>query len=283
MSAIKSAAEFRKSLEENIRTISKKTGEADNRLRLKVAFDRFLARIFNGQSPFFLKGGYSMELRIANARATKDMDLTCFKRGIKEPMSEWIWQELQMLARIDLNDYFVFQIGPPQQDMENAPYGGSRHSITIKINDRDFVKFHLDVGGDFLVDDVEEVPGTDWLKFCGIAPPLIPMISVEQQFAEKLHSYTLPRTQINTRSKDLIDLILLLKHKNRLPEAFQLALKRVFKARNTHSLPAILPDPPAVWEGPFSRMAVECGIVESMHDCFTKVSDFYHQMTQDGD
>jgi hypothetical protein len=58
------------------------------------------------------------------------------------------------------------------------------------------------------------------------------MISVEQQFAEKLHSYTLPREQINTRTKDLIDLILLLNQENRSPESFQNSLRRVFKPRN---------------------------------------------------
>ena len=90
------------------------------------------------------------------------------------------------------------------------------------------------------------------------------MISIEQQFAEKLHSYTFPREQINTRTKDLIDLILLLKPKNRAPEAFQYALQRVFRARNTHLLPAVLPEPPVSWQKPFAIMAAECGISQSL-------------------
>ena len=40
---------------------------------------------------------------------------------------------------------------------------------------------------------LEKVPGVNWLGFCGIDAPLIPVISIEQQFAEKLHSHTLPR------------------------------------------------------------------------------------------
>ena len=155
----KTAADFRKQLEANLRGHSNKTGESIDRLRRKVAFDRLLARIFTQEpSFFFFKGGYAMELRIARARATKDMDLTWFKRqsNAKEPMSELILQELQMLARINLNDHFIYQIGQPQSEIENAPYGGSQHSVSAIVDNRPFVEFHLDVGGDFLINDVEK-------------------------------------------------------------------------------------------------------------------------------
>ena len=226
---------------------------------------------------FFLKGGYAMELRIANARATKDMDLSCFKRvsNTKEPMSELILQELQTVAYIDLNDHFIYRIGQPQSDIENAPYGGLRHSILASIDNRPYVEFHLDVGGDFLIGPIEKITGTNWLEFCGISAPVIPMISVEQQFAEKLHSYTLPREHHNTRTKDLIDLILLLKSKNRTPEAFQYALQRVFRARNTHVLPTVLPQPPVSWREPFAVMAAKCGISNSLKVGFNQVFEFY--------
>ena len=148
--SFKTAADFLKYLETHLQTQSSRTGEDIQRLRRKLAFDRLLARIFTQEpSSFFLKGGYAMELRIAHqARATKDMDLTCLKRvsNAKEPMSELILQELQTLARINLNDHFIYQIGQPQIDIENAPYGGSRHNVTAIIDNRPFVKFHLDVG-----------------------------------------------------------------------------------------------------------------------------------------
>jgi hypothetical protein len=95
MSTILKPAEFLKCLETNLQTHSGKTGESIQRLRRKVAFDRLLARIITQEpSSFFLKGGYAMELRIANARATKDMDFTYFKRmkNTKEPLNEMIHQ-----------------------------------------------------------------------------------------------------------------------------------------------------------------------------------------------
>ena len=273
-----SAADFRKELEASLSKYSIKTGEDIQRLRRKVAFDRLLARIVSEDpSPFFLKGGYAMELRSSKARATKDIDLSFYRRvkNAKEPMGELMLHELQTLARINLNDHFIYQIGQPQSDIENAPYGGSRHSVLTIVDSRPFIEFHLDVGGDFLLDEIEKIPGTDWLEFCGIAAPLIPMISVEQQFGEKLHSYTLPRDQINTRTKDLIDLILLLKTENRAPTPFLNALERVFRARNTHQLPEALPQPPSSWHKPFASMAAECGISENLNDGFKKISDFY--------
>jgi hypothetical protein len=133
------------------------------------------------------------------------------------------------------------------------------------------------VGGDFLINHIEKVPGIDWLEFCGIAAPIIPMISIEQQFAEKLHSYTLPRRN-NTRTKDLIDLILLLHLDERKPEAFQYVLQRVFRARNTHPLPIALPKPPMNWQKPFAAMAAECGISQSLMDGFMEVSEFYNTL-----
>lgn len=278
---LKNASAFHKKLESQLQNYSTQTGESIERLRRKVAFDRFLARISTQDPPpFFLKGGYGMELRISQARATKDMDLGCLKRPstTKDPITEIILQELQAIARFDLEDHFTYQIGQPQNDIENAPYGGSRHSVLTNVNNQLFVKFHLDVAADFLIDDIEKVPGINWLGFYGIDAPLIPMISIQQQFSEKLHSYTLPRDYTNTRVKDLIDLALLLKYNNYTAETFQRTLYRIFRARNTHPLPIILPEPPTSWEPPFNTMALECGLSQNLQNTFAEVSKFYAEL-----
>ena len=49
------------------------------------------------------------------------------------------------------------------------------------------------------------------MGFAGIAPSKVPAISREEQFAEKLHAYSLPRAgRPNSRVKDLVDLLLLI-------------------------------------------------------------------------
>jgi predicted nucleotidyltransferase component of viral defense system len=141
------------------------------------------------------------------------------------------------------------------------------------------VRFQLDVGADFLFDHVETIRGADWLEFCGIPAPMVPMISIEQQFAEKLHIYTLFRGEkVNTRSKDLVDMVLLLNMKVLKPDEMLQMLQKVFKKRNTHCLPERLVPPPKEWNVQFTTMAAECGLFQDMQENFEKVSEFYNRI-----
>lgn len=281
----KTATDFRKSLETRIQGIAAKTGQDLQSLRRKVAFDRLLARIFSGNNPtFYLKGGYAMELRVAEARVTKDIDLTCLQRATNanDLLSEIILDELQELATLDLSDFFSYQIGKAQLDLDNAPYGGSRYPVSALIDGKLFVRFQLDVGADVVVDEIEQIKGVDWLEFCGVKAPIIPTISIEQQLSEKLHAYSLPHgDRVNSRVKDFIDMVLLLNMREIKNEEFQKVLEKVFKARNTHPLPKFLEPPPKEWEIQFKEMAVECGIVPDMRSNFEKVSLFYNPVTKD--
>jgi hypothetical protein len=89
------------------------------------------------------------------------------------------------------------------------------------------------------------------LGFAGIAPARVQTISGEQQFAEKLHAYSLPRISANSRVKDLVDMALLIGagtlSLTRVAEALQLTFNR----RRTHVLPRALSEPPRDWQGPF--------------------------------
>ena len=68
---------FRTALEQRIRTLARADGSAIQRLRKRVTFERFLARLQNtDDSPWFLKGAFALELRLGNrARTTRDLDL----------------------------------------------------------------------------------------------------------------------------------------------------------------------------------------------------------------
>jgi hypothetical protein len=195
-SVFSSADAFRTSLECRLQQESKEKNTDLQRLRRQVAFDRLLARLFyNKEPPFFLKGGYAMELRLASSRATKDIDLTYLQRfnSPREVIQDLILNQLQALAALDLHDFFVYRIGIAQVSLDNAPYGGFRYPVVSQISHRRFVQFHLDVGGDFLVAKTENIQTRGWLDFCNVSAPCVRMISVEQQIAEKFHAYTLPR------------------------------------------------------------------------------------------
>lgn len=72
------------------------------------------------------------------------------------------------------------------------------------LDGRRFARFHLDLGmGDTQREPCEWITPRDWLGFAGIEPGRFPSISREEHFAQKLHAYTLPRSdRMNTRVKE---------------------------------------------------------------------------------
>lgn len=121
------------------------------------------------------------------------------------------------------------------------------------MDERIFARFHLDAGiGDVVSPPLETIVCRDWLGFAGIQPSRVRMIAREQQFAEKLHAYTLPRNSANSRVKDLVDMTLLIDSGGLDRRRVADALHLTFERRGTHELPASLIPPPADWQIPFS-------------------------------
>lgn len=273
------ATAFRKALEDRLQTLATKEGVNLQRFRREVAFDRFLMRLFSGkETPWILKGGYAMELRIKEARATKDIDLAW--REIlpkKEGMSfnQRVLGLMQDFAALDLNDFFVFMVGEPVQDMDAAPYAGARFPIEARMDGRLFVNFHIDVAaGDVFIEPLEAVEGRDWLSFAGIPKARVKAIPKEQHFAEKLHAYTQPRQRPNSRVRDLVDMVLLIQSDKLNKEKLKAAIKATFHRRDTHSIPKALSAPPKEWEKPFVELARECGLSEDLLGAFNTISAF---------
>lgn len=279
------ASAFRRALEDRLQDIARREGVDLQRLRRQVAFDRLLARLFEaGQPvalPWVLKGGYAMELRIKAARTTKDIDLTMrgiFSSGDKNDNKKnlAVLEKLQEAAGFASSDFFVYTIGEPIADLDAAPYGGGRFPVEARLDGRMFVGFHLDVGiGDAVIEPLEVIEGRDWLGFAGIASPLLYMIPREQQFAEKLHAYTLPRKgAANTRVRDLVDMVLLIQSETLARNKVSEAIRLTFERRKTHALPSVLPAPPAEWQKPYEVLARECGLSGDVEDAFETLRTF---------
>jgi hypothetical protein len=282
----KTAKALRRALEDRLLKISEKEQVDLQRLRRQVAFDRLLARLFhNDPSPWALKGGYAMELRIKTARATRDLDLTL--RSVsgapndKKKRNGFYQDQLQTEADRDLGDFFVFLIGEAMMDLDAAPDGGARFPVKVEMEDRSFIKFHLDLGvGDFPMDPLEKTEGRDWLEFAGIPVGKIWAIPKEQQFAEKLHAYTRPRTQPNSRTRDLIDLVLLIESRSLKSSRVVEALEKTFSKRKSHALPDILEPPPLNWNDRFETMAKECNLSPDIEGAFKQVQDYFSQIKE---
>jgi nucleotidyltransferase AbiEii toxin of type IV toxin-antitoxin system len=66
------------------------------------------------------------------------------------------------------------------------------------------------------------------------------MIPREQQFAEKLHAYTLPRqSAVNSRVRDLVDMVLLIQSDTMVEDKVAEAVSINFERRKTHVLPRV--------------------------------------------
>lgn len=280
-----SAAAFRVALESRLQKMAQAEGLDLQRLRRQAAFDRLLCRLFAApDAPWLLKGGYAMELRLKTARTTRDIDLAM--RRLPVPSADWdanvadVLESLRDVGSLDLHDFFTFVFGEATQDLDAAPYGGARFPVDARLAGRTFAKFHLDVStGDVLREPYETLSGRDWLGFAGIGSANFPAVSPEEQFAEKLHAYTLPRVgRENTRVKDLVDLVLLIERTRldaaRLPKA----IRETFQRRKTHDVRSAPIPPPASWAGPFSEMAVECGLEPDMEKHFGVVAEFFSRL-----
>lgn len=275
------AGAFRSALEERLKRASL-TDQIDlNRLRRQVAFDRLLARLFREEpAPWVLKGGYALELRFKAARSTVDIDLT-FERveaatSAGGDTNQVVREMLQNVADIPLGDWFEYAIGPPVMDLTAAPYGGARYPIEARMAERIFARFHLDAGiGDVIMQPLETIVCRDWLGFAGIETPRVRMIGREQQFAEKIHAYTLPRNAGNSRVKDLVDLALLIGSGGLDKQRILDALLLTFERRGTHDSPAALVSPPADWQIPFQALAEECGLPTDVAAVFAGVEEYF--------
>jgi hypothetical protein len=105
------------------------------------------------------------------------------------------------------------------------------------------------------------------------------MIQREQQFAEKIHAYTLPRPGApNSRVRDLVDLALLIRSGTLDAARVIESLRQTFGRRNTHPLPPSLDEPPASWNRPFTAMAEECSLPITAIEAFAEVAAYFEEL-----
>lgn len=276
---------FKTSLEARLRTVAAQRNVPINTLRLKLVIERLLARLFVRQNPpWVLKGGYAMELRYRpRARTTRDIDLTCAAEGDigLQDRLRLVRDQLQTAAEIDLGDYLTFRIEEPQVELIGAPLGGARFPCEAFLAGKTYGRFHIDLGfGDEVGTAPEVLAGDDLMAFVGIPPARVLAIPKPQQFAEKIHAYTRPwDDRINMRTKDLVDLVLLIETNSVKPAEVSEAVHATFERRNTHPIPAELPDPPAVWAEEFAALSVEASLrANQLGQAISTLRQFWQQV-----
>lgn len=253
-----------------------KSGRAPWRVQQLAIFERFLARIaVEFGDAIVLKGGLVLELRLARARTTKDVDV----RFTGSPDS--MLPRLQHAGRLDLHDFMTFEVEVDKDhseiQAEEAKYGGKRFRVTGKIAAQKYgAPFGLDVGiGDPMIRTPEETTMPDRLGFIGVPPPRLRIYPIETHIAEKLHAYTKPRDRPNSRDKDLPDIALI--STLAIPSAGELrgALEQTFDFRGTHAVPTALPRPPEFWHALYRQKLEDYGLEwPSLEACYERACRF---------
>jgi hypothetical protein len=137
---------FMIALNARLKADAAKSGRAAWRVQQLAIFERFLARVVvELADAIVLKGGLVLELRLARARTTKDVDT----RFSGDPDS--LLPRLQHAGRLDLHDFMTFEVEVDKDhseiQAEDAKYGGKRFRVTCKIAGQRYgAPFGLDVG-----------------------------------------------------------------------------------------------------------------------------------------
>jgi predicted nucleotidyltransferase component of viral defense system len=246
-------AGFRTQLLQRLRNEALRAGIPAQQLQQRVAFERLLARLPHDDQ-WILKGGFALQLRYGlHARPTRDVDI----RTPRDPTAA-LDRLRRTIAAATLDDNFAFEFGEIGQEMQGAPGGALRVRVVTRVAGLELVTFHIDLSsGDALVDPPDVLEGSDLLRFAGLAPITFPVYPVLQHLAEKLHAYTLPRDQENTRVRDLVDLVIIVSTEIVEADRLSRSVEATFAVRGTHPIPDRLPEPPISWAQPFAAIAAE--------------------------
>jgi hypothetical protein len=162
-----SPAAFRNGLDAKLRELAKTQGRTLDSLQRRVAFERFLARLFfSGDERWTLKGGYALELRLGGrARTTLDIDL-----NVPPPPYGNLLSVLQEAAERNLEDHFSFTLRKAKHDLQGPPLGGERFQVEALLG-KPYTRFVLDVGqGDVTASPPERMTGQVDLPYAGLEP-----------------------------------------------------------------------------------------------------------------
>jgi predicted nucleotidyltransferase component of viral defense system len=200
---------FRAALDQRIRNEAAASGVTVMRLRKRVAFERFLARLaIVNPHRWVLKGAFALDLRLGlRTRTTKDIDLA----GAEDEQTATA--DLIDAQAINLHDHFSFDVTRTQALDRAEEFRAVRYKVTAELAGRRFEQFPVDVAlSEHPTPPSERLPIPNLLNFADIQSTEMPVIALEQHIVEKVHAYTAtygPQELQSTRTKDLIDILLI--------------------------------------------------------------------------
>jgi hypothetical protein len=223
-----------------------------------LAIDRYLARLLatTEWSSWVLKGGYANQLRApAEARFTQDVDLK-----LDAPLAD-AQGILARAASTDLTDLFSFEFAAQPQSLTGPPGGGLRFPIRALLAGIELARFGADVTSkDAVIGKLERHPSNPLVVMLGLPKSWFPVYPIAQQFAEKLHAFSRPRDQENTRVKDLADMVWYIERYRFWSDALIDSCAATFGRRSEHPWPPEVPSVPDTWARPYAALRREMKI-----------------------
>jgi predicted nucleotidyltransferase component of viral defense system len=207
-----------------------------------------------------LKGAFALELRLGlRTRTTKDIDLG------RADDEEAATEHLNAATGVDLGDFFDFEVRRTPALDAAAGIQAVRYTVRADLAGLRFEQFPVDVAlSESSPIQAEPLFATNSLEFADVAALQLPVVSLEQHVAEKLHAYTGSYGQDereSTRVKDLVDLVLIGELAEIDAKRLRHALATTFEQRARQPLPNAVPVPPSSWARPYAALAREVGVV----------------------
>jgi hypothetical protein len=265
---------FRQALLDHLRNEVRRTGQDFQWLVRLIAFERLLARLVSAAPDQWIpKGGLALDLRMdGRARTTQDIDLAwTTDEGTAEEIFRAIRQQ-------DHGDHFTMVVERTSLLDEADVTGTVRYRVTCELATRRLTSFHLDVNFDgSILGAPDKLSGPTILAFSDLPQITVPVISLTQHIAEKVHAYTRQygsEGRASTRVKDLVDLVLIQAHATILAGEMRSVLEAVFFARNSQLPPGELPPPPNGWPAQYRKMAISLDIPADLNDGYQLAATF---------
>ena len=241
-------------------------------IRRQAAWERLMVRLTRvAPDRWALKGGLALDTRLGErARVSVDLDAD-HVQGAAAARAD-----LQRAAIEDLNDHFGFAITGSEELREGGVSLAVRYRLDSSLAGRPFESLQV---------DVTIAPPDPWdaqparrpglLAELGFDPIEVLLVPLERQVAEKLHALT--RTYKGggtTRTRDLVDLLLICQLGRLDATLLRGAIQRVFHQRATHAVPQRLPPPPRELAVGYRREANDVGLTTDLDEAHRVLADW---------
>jgi len=257
-------AAFGASVRDRLKNASRATGRSVNELAREFVLQRFLARVFDDpDSPWILKGGTGLLVRLPGARYSQDLDLLHRSTDLRAAAAE-----LAELSGRAGDDPFRFVLGPPR--VMTGGVAGATISVTAYLGVAEFGSFPVDLSTELTVVAAVERQRPRTVIDMPALPvmPEVTLYPLPDQVADKLCAiYQRYGAELapSSRWRDLVDLLLIIGN-FRLDGELTSRAVAAEAERRVLVLPERIIVPGPGWARGYRDLARRTTLASSLHD-----------------